>query len=268
MCLTGVDYFSTLGYIPAIAGLVAGAISPIATLLIVLLTLFGALPMYWRVAEESPHGQGSIAMLERLLSFWKGKLFVLVLLGFVATGWLVTITLSAADATAHIVENPLVPETLVDHRVAITLVLLALLGAVFLRGFKEAIGVAVFIVRRTCAQLCRLPPASTNRRIPPKPNDWQRCSYQLLQYVGDISASLVAFPCRARLSGFETGVSLMPLVAGSREKAGPAVFRIRTRDDADHAALIMTSTDDQLRDPVLIPQEEFQGREANGVRRY
>ncbi|MDQ3490204.1 MAG: amino acid transporter [Acidobacteriota bacterium] len=222
MCLTGVDYFSTLGYQPGIAFLAAGALAPFATLVLVLLTLFGALPMYRRVAEESPHGDGSISMLEKLLSRWKGKMFVLVLLGFVATSFIITITLSAADATAHIVENPFVEHNLkfLNHRIIVTLVLIGFLGAVFLRGFNEAIGIAVgivalFLVLNVISISFGLYEIFVVR--PEVLADWQTALWSTPDVNGSvfwlIIFSLFFFPKLALgLSGFETGVVVMPLV--------------------------------------------------------
>ena len=273
VCLTGVDYFSTLGYIPGIAALAAGALSPIATLFIVLLTLFGALPIYRRVAEESPNGQGSISMLERLLSFWKGKVLVLCLLGFVATGWLVTITLSAADAAVHVVENPLVPSFLHDREVLITLVLLTLLGAIFLKGFKEVIGIAVFIVGAYLI-LNLIVVGVGFYEIATHPQKVVRWQDALFTNYGNpllmVGASLLVFPRLALgLSGFETGVGMMPLVRGA-EGDDPERPRGRIRDTRKMltvAALIMSFylITTSLVTTLLIPVRELApGGSANG----
>lgn len=221
MCLTGVDYFSTLGYQPGIALLAAGALSPFATLVLVLLTLFGALPMYRRVAEESPHGDGSISMLEKLLSRWKGKMFVLALLGFVATSFIITITLSAADATAHIIENPFVEHNLqfLNHRIIVTLFLIGMLGAVFLKGFSEAIGLAVVIVAvYLVLNLVTIVTGIYEIGVHPEVlGNWQASVWSHPNVGGSLLGimlySMFLFPKLALgLSGFETGVVVMPLV--------------------------------------------------------
>jgi hypothetical protein len=273
VCLTGVDYFSTLGYIPGIAALAAGALSPFATLFIVLLTLFGALPMYRRVAEQSPSGQGSISMLERLLSFWKGKVLVLCLLGFVATGWLVTITLSAADAAVHVVENPLVPSILHNQEVLVTLILLAALGAIFLKGFEEAIGIAIFIVSAYLI-LNLLVVGVGFYEIASHPQQIVRWQDALFANYGNplsmIGVSLLVFPRLALgLSGFETGVGMMPLVRGGEgDDPERPEGRIRnTRRMLTVAALIMSFylITTSFVTTLLIPARELApGGSANG----
>src|SRR5436305_2690360 len=85
MCLTGVDYFSTLGYQPSIAFEAVGLLAPIATVVLICVTLGCAIPVYCRVAEESALGHGSISMLERLLDGWPAQFLVLVFLDSSAT---------------------------------------------------------------------------------------------------------------------------------------------------------------------------------------
>lgn len=272
MCLTGVDYFSTLGYQPGIAVLAAGSLAPLATLILVLLTLFGALPIYRRVAATSPHGEGSIAILEHL-SWWQGKLFVLCLLGFVATDFIITITLSAADATAHITENPFVPNFLHGEAVLITLLLITLLGAVFLKGFKEAIGLAVFLVGSYLFLNLVTITAGVHQILihPSVISNWRTAL--LTEHQNPFTMLTIAvllFPKLALgLSGFETGVAVMPLVEGKNNNtASHLKGRIHnTYKLLSTAAVIMSFflIMSSLITTLLIPAAEFQpGGKASG----
>jgi hypothetical protein len=272
MCLTGVDYFSTLAYQPSIAFLAAGTLSPIATLVLVLLTLFGALPMYSRVAAMSPHGQGSILILEQLFPRWKGKVIVLLLLGFAATDFVITITLSAADATAHLIQNPLVPAWL-DHPTLVTLGLLIVLGAIFLRGFREAIALAVVLV---VVYLCLntiviVGGLQEIARHPELVTTWKA---SLFARHGDPvmmgAMAIILFPKLALgLSGFETGVAVMPLVRGdATDTEEMPTGRIRnTKKLLGTAALIMSAMllSSSFVTAVLIPADAFlPGHPADG----
>lgn len=276
MCLTGVDYFSTLGYQPGIAFLAAGLLSPLATLVLVLVTLFGALPVYRAVAKESPHGQGSISMLERLLPGWRGKTLVLVLLGFAATDFIITITLSAADATAHIIENPLVrsgiPAMFLD-RVGVTIFLLALLGGIFLIGFREAIGLSVILVA-SYLSLNAVAICTAGMHLAEQPvlfGNWHASLLeQFKSWPTMIGVSLILFPKLALgMSGFETGVAVMPLVKGdaSDDLNAPAGRIRNTRKLLLSAAAIMSIflVSSAVVTTLLIPANQFaEGGEANG----
>jgi hypothetical protein len=272
MCLTGVDYFSTLGYQPGIAFLAAGVLSPIATIILVALTLFGALPVYRRVAEASPNGEGSIAMLERLLSRWRGKLFVLVLLGFAATDFVITITLSAADATEHIVKNPFVPPGFEHHKVAVTCALLVALGAIFLKGFKEAIGLAVVLVSAYMGLNCVII-ARGGLEILHHPEYFPTWKAALMagESHGNplmlfVLAALVFPRLALGLSGFETGVAVMPQVAGDPTDTPEAPLgRIRnTKRLLRTAALVMSVmlVGSSFVTTLLVPAVSVQGADA------
>lgn len=106
LCLVGVDYFSTLSYLPSLAVQAAGPLAPLGALVVVAVTLLIALPVYLYVIGRSPHGQGGIGVIERFVRGWRGKLLVLGLLAFVATDFVVTQNLSTADAAEHLRGNP------------------------------------------------------------------------------------------------------------------------------------------------------------------
>jgi hypothetical protein len=235
MCLTGVDYFSTLGYQPSIAVQNAGLLAPFATVVLVVLTLFGALPIYRYVAGKSFTGQGSIGMLAEEVSGWPGKILVLVLLGFAATGFVLTMTLSAADAAVHLIENPQWPFKGEDgshsnwQQIGVTLALLALLGGMFMRGFSEVIGVAAVIVA-VYLLLNAVVIGLGLRYLADHPelfHEWwakvQAGRWHLphnpIGVAGGllpmVAVSLLLFPKLALgLSGFETGVAVLPNVKG------------------------------------------------------
>jgi hypothetical protein len=273
MCLTGVDYFSTLGYQPAIAALAAGLLSPIATIVLVLVTLLGALPVYRRVARESFRGEGSIAMLEKLLPWWGGKLVVLVLLGFAATDFMITITLSAADASAHAIENPFAPAWFEGNEVLLTLMLVLALGVVFLRGFKEAINiavvlVAVFLLLNAVVVVVSLVHVFENTVV--VGDWWTALTAQHGNPLVMVGIALIAFPKLALgLSGFETGVAVMPQISGAAgDTPQKPVARIRGAKRLLTTAAVIMSTfliTSSFVTTLLIPQKDFEsGGPANG----
>jgi hypothetical protein len=270
--LTGVDYFSTLGYQPGIALIAAGALSPLATGFLIAVTLLGALPVYSQVALRSYVGQGSIAMLENLLSGWSSKVFVLILLGFAATDFVITMTLSAADAVQHALENPALGPFLGDHRMALTIGLLCLLALVFLKGFLEAIGLAaavaipylllnLVVLARGFVEIARHPELIANWRADLSIHgDWTML----------MVASALIFPKLALgMSGFETGVSVMPLISGDHDRnVRPPVGRVlATRKLLAAAALIMSAMLllSSFVTTMLIPERDFRiGGPASG----
>jgi hypothetical protein len=306
MCLTGVDYFSTLGYQPSIAVQNAGLLAPLATVVLVLVTLFGALPVYRYVATKSFDGQGSIGMLARLVSGWPGKIMVLVLLGFAGTGFVITKTLSAADAAVHLVENPNWPwkppagVEPTGQLIAVTMFLLLLLAAMFLRGFREVIGVATVIVG-VYLVLNFLVVVEGLHYLIKHPAYWDAWVNRLesgawhlphnpLGAVGGgwtmLAVCLLLFPKLALgLSGFETGVAVMPNVKGhpDDDPKQPTGRIVNARKLLLTAALIMSLFllgSSVLVSTLIVPSEitpvsaagelprDAQGRELHEVEKW
>jgi hypothetical protein len=223
--LTGVDYFSSLAYQPGIALLAVGVLAPPATIILVLVTLAGALPVYSQVAYRSFAGQGSIAILENLLTGWRAKIFALVLIGFAATDFVITMTLSAADAARHAIENPYLRPVIGTRHELLTLGLLTLLALVFVIGFREAIRLATAVAVPYILLNFFVLSVGLFRiaHHPALLEAWRASLAMRYDWTGLFIASAFVFPKLALgLSGFETGVSVMPMVGnGESEPAAP-----------------------------------------------
>jgi hypothetical protein len=276
MCLTGVDYFSSMGFQPGISFLAAGLLSPLATLNLVILTLFGALPAYWVVVRESPYGQGSFAIFERVFRGWMGKTLVLVLLGFAATDFVFTITMCAADATAHLVQNPLMQNPLVPaifhHRLVVTFLLIAALGGVFLKGFRDAVRISVWLVVAFLAVNLVVLCVCVSKIVgqPDLITVWLAHLHQQYSSVGEMFLkAALAFPQLALgLSGFETAAAVMPMIQSRETTPDSLNDRIRnTRLMLVTVALIMSVflLVGSVVTTLLIPAELFaENGPANG----
>ena len=231
MCLTGVDYFSTLAYLPGIAALAAGALSPLATLLIVALTLLGMLPMYRRVAGRARTARARWRCWRTCCRSGAAS----------CSCWSCSASSRPRGSSRSPCPRPTPPCTCWRTRisrgrctatpVAITVLLLLVLGGVFLLGFSEAVGVAIPLVA-----VFLLP-----QRASWSSSAWSRWSQHRVRWStwrdaltaggggvgGMVGPAVLAFPLLVLgLSGFETGVSMMPLVAA---EGGNAEQRLRSR---------------------------------------
>jgi hypothetical protein len=286
MCLCGVDYFSTLGYQPSIAFEGAGTLAPIATLILVLVTLLGALPVYSHVAGETPDGVGSIGMIERLFHGWWNKVVVLVLVGFAATDFVITKTLSAADAAAHLISNSYYAthaSPFMRSEMVVTCGLLVLLGAMFLKGFSEVVGLALVLVVAYLGLTAIVVGAGLFHLLthPSLLHHWfaeitagdYHLTHAPISGSGPwvmVGIACIVFPKLALgMSGFETGVLQIHLMEGTADDPTNAAARIaNTRKLLCTAALIMsvfligsslvTGTD------TLIPADELRLEPVKG----
>ncbi|WP_291478807.1 amino acid transporter [Corynebacterium sp.] len=269
MCLSGVDYFSTLGYQPGIAVAAAGALAPVATLILVLVTLLGAVPVYRRIAAESPDGLGSVGMLAAMVRGWRGKLLILVLLGFAACDFMITVTLSASDAATHLLSSSSSPWLM-----PVTLGLVALLAAVFLKGFTEAVRVSVVLVTVYLGVTTAVVARGLWRIVtePGHVADWtaavttQHSSVWMM-----LAVAVLVFPKLALgMSGFETGVSVMPLIRPAPGTVGERARASRIRSGRRLvlvSALVMSAflVCSSLCVTMLVPADQLAaGGQANG----